>query len=130
MSNIVAVIIKVEREFIGSIFFNCENVFGYSVRECQDSLSYIFRVRVRVNWGVLVCWSTPAFPRGREHVASTPVKGTSPKIMGSMIGFVLVASTWALSGPVVQGCEKALIGPLPFFLFCSILMNFVFFHQI
>ena len=74
-----------------------------------------------------MCWSTPAFPRGREHVASTPVKGTSPKIMGSMIGFVLVASTWALSGPVVQGCEKALIGPLPFFLFCSILMNFVFF---
>ena len=87
------------------------------------------RVRVRVNWGVLVCWSTPAFPRGREHVASTPVKGTSPKIMGSMIGFVLVASTWALSGPVVQGCEKALIGPLPFFLFCSILMNFVFFSS-
>ena len=41
MSNIVAVIIKVEREFIGSIFFNCENVFGYSVRECQDRLSYI-----------------------------------------------------------------------------------------
>ena len=101
----------------------------YGPVSARSSLA-ILGVRVRVIWGVLVCWSTPAFPRGREHVASTPVKGTSPKIMGSMIGFVLVASTWALSGPVVQGCEKALIGPLPFFLFCSILMNFVFFHQI